>query len=489
VSEPRWFGLQRGWHQDHVRPDVRSRADVLGSDQQPPGRERVEILHRQRRRHRAHLLALAERKPLAQGFDQNHGEHRQQGGGCSVDFEQSLKVTWGTATTTNSKTTDSTGITLYKRAGTAEKAYGFYPIIYETNTGTIRATYAVEPLASNTGKGFWISQYGQKPDLALNLPNRFQPSITETGLVVWVPTTSDLRKQMRGMRFYKDETGTTGEPIPLTGAATDGQMVHIEVPVYNYSVTQSVPAGVQVCYDASPYDPSTNTENASLRFRIGCTTLPLMSPRQITTASIPWNTKDASHASVQIYRIYVVLDPDNRVDEKYETETAASQTYSDPVTRVYVDPGQNNEGFSYATVVAAVATNPGGLKPQAHVGMAKDAIVAVNLRGKLVDGNVRAYLGRPLQLRITINSDKPSNEYSTLLLYDGDPDKGGVLIGGKQIFSGQVSNSAWFDWIPTTRGQHRLFAKVLQSVFDPAPGDNLGMLKVEVIPAPKKPTH
>lgn len=50
---------------------------------------------------------------------------------------------------------------------------------------------------------------------------------------------------------------------------------------------------------------------------------------------------------------------------------------------------------------------------------------------------------------------------------------------------GPRGTSVWFNWIPRTKGPRRLFAKVLQSIFDPAPGDNIAKLKVEVIKHPQ----
>jgi hypothetical protein len=93
-------------------------------------------------------------------------------------------------------------------------------------------------------------------------------------------------------------------------------------------------------------------------------------------------------------------------------------------------------------------------------------------------------------VRVTVNSDTPSLDYSYVMVYDGDPEQGGVLVASKQVFVGNTSpegSFVWLDWIPTELGPHRLFAVVLQSPDDPAPGNNVGVLKVEAIPAPKGP--
>ena len=81
-------------------------------------------------------------------------------------------------------------------------------------------------------------------------------------------------------------------------------------------------------------------------------------------------------------------------------------------------------------------------------------------------------------------SDTPSTAYGTVLVYDGHPDEGGELIAGKRVFIGSddpEGAAVWFSWVPPTRGQHLLFAKVLQSANDSAPGGNTATLTVNVI--------
>jgi hypothetical protein len=419
----------------------------------------------------------------------------------SVEFEAHNQNSWGGSETSDNKTTESTGITLLKRAGAQRQSYYFYPYVYTSTDGAIKATFAVDPISPNNlyGREFWLDEYGQTPDLALNLPARFYPTVNEYGKPYWAVTMSNVRKLMRGFFLRKSELDdVTGTYPALNGAAVNGDLVRVEARVYNYSVTQGVAAGARVCFEAAPYDGNTNKETGP-RVPLQttgldhCTSLPALGPQELTTAAIVWDTAGYAPTYDQAYRIYVVLDPANQVEEKYETEAPDTQEYceqknlNDPSTIACVDPGQNNEGYGYATVTPTRRTAPRWGTPPGHVGMPRDAIAAINPRGVLVSGNVQAYIGKPLEIRITITSDTPGTDFSRVLVYDGHPDKGGQLIAGKEIFSGAERSSAWFEWVPTRFGPHRLYAKVLQDASDPAPGGNVGELKVEVIRAPQGP--
>lgn len=420
--------------------------------------------------------------------------NKRAGGSSTTAFtaeaELHNKNSWSNNTTASSKTTSSTGITLNRSAGNASQAYGIYPVVYTSTDGTIKVLFAADPLASASGKYWWIDQYGQKPDLALNLPMRFYPTITQYGQAAWAPQTSLLRKQMRGF-FVRQNTinPLTNDYEYLSGAALDGDTVRLEARVYNYSVTQGAPAGAKVRFEAVAYDWSKNQEIGE-RQVIGTAILPALGPRQMTTATVSWNTTGKSSGSSQQYRIYVLLDVDNLVDEKYETETAASQTYTDTRTGAKIDPGQNNEGYGYLTVAAKAVGDPEWGKPAADISMAPDGLAAVDLTGSIVNGSIDAWLGEPLPIRISVKSNTRSSEYSHVLIYDGDPAQGGKLIGGKDVFVGDTDaagSAVWLYWTPLTLGVHQVVAKVLERVSDTTPGNNSAQLEVEVIAVPLEP--
>ena len=300
------------------------------------------------------------------------------------------------------------------------------------------------------------------------------------------------RKQMRGFFVRKNLINpVTGGYDFIPGPVKDGARVRLEARVYNYSAGDYTPVleGAQACFYKIEFDKSTRKEIGLLSDPlnlIGCDGLDKIAPQEMTVASVEWDTSGAANRASQEYRIYVRLDTTNLIEEKYDSQEDWTEKPDYCEGEVCIDPGQNNEGFGWVTVATVGYGAPGGVK-RAHVGMAKDGVAAIDRKGELATGNVQAYLDRPLEVRITINSDTRSLGYSYVMVYDGDPDRGGVLIASKQVFTGSIDPegvSVWFDWVPPSIGAHRLYAKVLQSADDSAPGGNIGMLKVEVIPVP-----
>lgn len=239
---------------------------------------------------------------------------------ASLGVELSQSNSWGNTATSNNLTSSSTEIKLSRPAGQSDQAYGFYPLIYVTTDGTIKATYAVSPLASDWGKEFWLRNYSL-PDLALNLPRRLIPTSTNG---VWVPSLASSRKAIRGFFVRKyDPNPVTGAYDQIAGAVRDGAVVRLETRVYNYSVGMGVPAGGRACFSYATFDPTTYQEGAS-RTQIGCATLPALNPQAMATASVVWNTAGLSGAGANLeqqYRIYVNLTAPTGVTEHYPPET------------------------------------------------------------------------------------------------------------------------------------------------------------------------
>jgi hypothetical protein len=218
----------------------------------------------------------------------------------------------------------------------------------------------------------------------------------------------------------------------------------------------------------------------------------------MATAVIDWDTSDLDlgGALEKDFRIYVVLDPDDAVKiEKYETESIATRTYAPSVDcsgatkpAACMDPGQNNEGFRVVKLMAIEATGPHVSQP-ADVHLRKDALAArdpVNPSAWLTN-TVQAQEGQRLELRIRVDTDMLGAGYDHLLLYDGDPEKGGTLIADKQAFTGNPDGSyVWAEWTPTQPGPHRLFARVLESSADTDKGNAIDDLMAVVHKAKHK---
>ena len=86
-----------------------------------------------------------------------------------------------------------------------------------------------------------------------------------------------------------------------------------------------------------------------------------LDPLGMTPAVLEWDTTGFGSTQSGVlasYRIYIVLGPENTIDEIYETDTtglgANSSTCTDPVTlgSAPCNPGQNNEGWGLISIAA-----------------------------------------------------------------------------------------------------------------------------------------
>ena len=87
--------------------------------------------------------------------------------------------TWSSMKSSETSYSQSHGITIAKSPLDTNYVYQFSPLIFKNSvSGVLQVSYVVDPLALS-GAEWWKSNYNQKPDLALNLPNRWN---TEEGV-------------------------------------------------------------------------------------------------------------------------------------------------------------------------------------------------------------------------------------------------------------------------------------------------------------------
>ncbi len=430
---------------------------------------------------------------------------------ASLDVEMHNSNSWGSLRTSDNSTTSETGITLNRSAGDSTQAYAFYPVFYTTADGTIKVAHAVDVLASATGRAFWAGVYGRKADPALNLPSRFTPVYGQSGaLSGWAPNYQSTRKRMRGFFVRKAELNPVTNTYDLLASnPLAGEKVRVEARVYNYSTAVAF-NNLKVRFQVIGYDSGESTEVKLLscpdgttpqdgRCTIGETTIQQMSPLQMTTAAITWNTTGYGPASAlgkSEYRVYVVLDPDNTIDETYEAEDPdtdypckdGSGNPCSPALPQGVDPGQNNEGYGLVAIQhpSLSADEDADFDSDAH--LRKNSLALADSRGRLHFDHALAQVDRPVMLRAAVYSDRTNSSQSHLLVYDGDPEKGGETIAEKIVHGGDKRGSyVWFEWIPTRLGKHTLHAKVVEKSDDPHKGNNTDTLEVRVVPADTKP--
>jgi Dockerin type I domain/FG-GAP-like repeat len=449
----------------------------------------------------------------------------QQKFGLDVDIHGGAD--WGQMVTTNNSTSDATGITLNFPGGDSRYAYPYYTIFYNTTAGGLKVAYGVGDLTSSgTGKFFWIANYAQAPDPALNLPNRFNAKYNGSGKVVigWTPEPTILRKSMKGFVVRKPNLNPLTNDYPLLGSnPQDGDKVLLEARVYNYSIS-STPASFTVQFSVIPYDSNLNNEvcpnipttgsgrvcPASARTVIGSgNTSPdgngngtfTLNARENTKAYLVWDTTKfgPQSAGFNEYRVYVDLV--SNTDELYPPEPPCMAVPCEDnfTNENIVDPGQNNEGWSLISVakrqlggplggsssaaspthgtLGTASTNRGSATPVALTA-AKDATARAPKRPK----PLLAYLLQPLPLRVTVFSSELSHLHGHVFIFDGKPgDPKSTTIAIKSLHGvTPEGTSSWFAWTPKTKGLHHLYA-VIQNTQGLTP---LGDIVVHVRRAP-----
>jgi len=405
--------------------------------------------------------------------------------------------------TTSQDSTSSTERKLYLTSPAnvdSKYAYYYYPVLYVTKDGVFKLTYAVNPLGSTTGQGWWKSMYGDtspygaKPDPALNLPNRFEATFSTNGIQNgWIPNTHYYRDYIRGF-WIKEATKDpdVNDYLVLSHAPIAGEKVRLEVRVLNYSLASTYNATVAslpVFFYATFTDPVTRAET---RQDIGTAYITNLKPLEPQIAAIDWIPAASVTPGNCTWKVHVQLDPNNTISEIYDTTDAATYPCPEPdcVPAKNIDPGQNNYGFREVTVNTPSGVGDPRVYVPKDVNLKGEALVALNRNGTLDSGTTQAYLYKQMPIRIQVSSDFDSIYPSEVLLYDGDPANGGVLIASRLVYPGSkplTGNAVWVLWTPMTKGPHTLYAVVKESSDDLQPGNNIATLKVVVIKEPQGP--
>ncbi len=158
----------------------------------------------------------------------------------------------------------------------------------------------------------------------------------------------------------------------------------------------------------------------------------------------------------------------------YETPTSFSLTgtiagggsYSSGGLATILDPGQNNEGFGYISVgpksIIAASGEPLNYYFNAN------SMAAVSYRGEVgvAEQSIIAYQGRPLPIRVMAFSSTVNLEGARVLLFDGDPAAGGVVVADQPIYPGEKGpegSAVWIDWTPAAIGMHDIYAVLVDA--------------------------
>ena len=180
--------------------------------------------------------------------------------------------------------------------GIGETYYSVTPYAYWAKSGALVLDYAVDPRPSgiNVPQTWWQDKYSDKPDPALNLPWRLDP---EKGFSI----SEDKRQQTKEIIFSNDN------PKP-------GEVINIKTRIRNYSLLNTNSVIDAEFYLGDPNNGGTliqSTDGKSI-----FSTDDFIPARGSKIISFDWQVP----SGVSTFpRIYVVLDPTNKIDEIHES--------------------------------------------------------------------------------------------------------------------------------------------------------------------------
>lgn len=224
---------------------------------------------------------------------------------------------------------------------------------------------------------------------------------------------------------------------------------------------------------------------------IGTTSTPALDAQGMATIYSPtWTAVGPSSGpGMQNYRIFVVLDPDDTLNEIHPlTGQAACPADSTDDGLPLVDPmtgktetlscGQNNQGYGEITVMS------GGLQGghgQGRVSLNGSSLHlgGHNLRPPSSGGTPQVVVGQRVQGLVHAKATANNSRLSQVFVYDGAPSKGELIAHAKLAGAdGSTGGYAAYTWQPTTPGRHVLY-QVLST--DDGAADQVQKVTVEVL--------
>lgn len=363
-----------------------------------------------------------------------------------------------------------------------ERGYRFHPAWFFTPDGGLKLTHAV----ALEGMGvvpetFWQTHYSA-PDPALNMPFRF--SLNALGSNTFVLNTDPSRQAVKGM-FFRDGRGidpdSAGERrgTDLSFAPLAGEPVQIELRVYNLSLATPV-ENLAVKFEAQRFELG---QEIGPRIAIGETVIdevpyrgqitpdpaqPLSELAHVKTTYMVWDTLDFGPddpGSLATWRIYVTLDPDDEIaDEVHELvdrfDDPLLDVFGDPVdplpgeVGVWLEKGQNNTGWGLLRIAAAEQPAGGTRAAASPASLIVDLQPVDANGGRATEPTVR--VGRPVDLRLTLGTDRVVRDTFRILVYDGPPEHGRLLTYRRVTGLSPDGFDQHLRWIPETAGRQDL---------------------------------
>ncbi len=456
---------------------------------------------------------------------------------ADVDLKFNNSNSWSTLTTSSNTTTSTNSFTLQQDAAAQPNwAYGAATAYYTDSAGVYRATHAVNVLASSDSAPEWRKFYGGLPDPALNLPDRMVLAYNQKDKTNDIPNWNDAdsRQLIRGFFVLHPDADHGGQSDSLQSGApdfytTDGDTVQLQVRVFNRSLDTAA-ANVPVHFLAVPRDAK-DEHNAGPPQELGTATVGNIPALGWQPANLLWDTSGKATTGVALYRIFVIVaanDPKNPNDRWNNVIHAWQDRYDDPATvdgtpssDRLIDPltgqfetleaGQNKQGWGEVTIhpkppapapvgrrsAVALATAPA---TPVRFGNGGISITAPRALGATA-GRSGATTDRTQEVRVNVAADTRGapallgNSYchnkdsATLLVYEGDPDHGGTLVGMTNVrgLAASGADGQWvtLPWTPRTAGSQQLVARLYGASSNPSAKPVETTLDVDVAPAPE----
>jgi hypothetical protein len=379
----------------------------------------------------------------------------------SVNFKAGFEKALSTVATGVHTTTSGFTVAVQKPAGDSRYAYVFSPNYYVSKGGAKKMFFQVRTPAER----WWRETYS-KPDLALNLPRRYNETTAEfSGDAYW--------NRVRGVVVASQIEGKQpAELPPLSRAAWKGEKLAISVPVYNMSLTPvRDDDSFLVRFEAIALDGDGN-EVGPRRF-VDEVEMKPMTLRERRVVHAQWDTTAFSspRGGLQEYRLYTILDAGNAVDELNEETTDDGQ----------LNPGRNNVGYVVVTLDSApppqgdpLTSGSGQGAGAMDINASSDVFARSDALSIMADdaqpGSQSGVvgLGERVSLRYRVFAEGASQpSYLKAALFDRDPSDPDAVITAMAYVKGvpvDGGNFVQLDWFASEPGPKTLFAAILEDL-------------------------
>jgi hypothetical protein len=366
------------------------------------------------------------------------------GADTKVTVKGHYDKTWSSLTSSETTNSTSLGIKINKPSLNGNYSYEFSPFIFENSKiGVLQVGYTVDPLSTDT-RIWWsevtesgkpTSGYGEKPDLALNLPNRWKSD----EYVEWEFNEGSYNlKMMKGLFFFDSD----GKPFGYS--IKEGKPVTVKARVYNYSfvdVTDDVEVKIEARAREKTSDPWGD------RVAVGTATIPSIKGFMSSSASPPepnWEsvsvTFDTTGKGGKYYQFWVTVDPDDTIDEL--TGHDNEEKY------------ENNEGY-FGIPLYVEETSGSGLEASPSEGDL--------FHEKMFLSNDTPQEGEEVMVSSRISAMERDFRHVTVDFYDGDPDEGGKLFD-LELIPYIAASSSYLVSVPWNThgkvGTHEIYAVI-----------------------------